>query len=169
MGVRVGVWANGGRGGDVVVEAACFVESDEEGCFVPLRARTHRLVYILDQRLAIRNQTRRVHGRSPHTAATSREDGELGQAAGGGVGVEVGEGFDEVGVVGGVSPVEPEGVGHGGFDVVGPGVVCFGELLEDGALVHDAVCEGVVAVAGGGAGVQGDAVRVGGLGGCVSR
>lgn len=109
-------------------------------------------------------------------AALGVEVGELGEGASSGVLVELLQGLDvgEVGtglvgpvVEGGIRKEALGGVGHDGTGgrvlVVGPGDARLGQLLEDGALGHGELEEGLIvgAVASGGAGGDIGTVGVG--------
>lgn len=125
----------------MVVESTGFVECDDEEGSVPLWTGAKGFVDIFDYCLTIGDEARGVHGGGPNAAAGWVQKGEIRKLSGGCVGVELRQRLDEVGVVGGIRPVEPEGVCHGCVgDVVLPRVAGFGELLEDGPLVHGA-CE----------------------------
>lgn len=132
----------------MIVETARLVKSDEEGGLLPLGAGAKGLVGVFDQGHAIGDEALGVHGVCADAAAGGADDGEFGEGAGFAVRFEVGEGHDEVVVAGGVGPGEPEGVLFVAVvGVVLPGVVGFGEGLEDGALGHGAFVEVVGAFA----------------------
>lgn len=78
-----------------------------------------------------------MHGVGAGATAGWVEEAELGEGAGCGVGVEVLHWDGELIVAASEGPVEEPQVDHAGVSVcvvVLPGVICFGELLEDSAL-----------------------------------
>ncbi len=118
---------------DVVTETTVFVKSEDEEGFFPLRGGTQGLVDFLDKGLALGDGRGWVEGLIG--AAFGIDVCKLGQFAGSGVGVELGEGLDVLSRgAGGNGPLIEKGVGlkAGGVGVVYPRNAFFGELLEDG-------------------------------------
>ena len=168
LGVGQVVRASGQGGRNVVVEATALVEGEDEEGLLPLGAGTERLVDLLDEGLAIGNQTAVMHGGGTNTAAGGVQVRELGQSAVGGIDVELLHGDNLVLVAAGLGPGEPLGLRTGatsGVPVVDPGVVGLTQLLEDGALGEGVGTEsGIVgAVASGGTSNNSESVRAGRL------
>jgi hypothetical protein len=154
--------------GNVVVETTALIESQDEESLLPLGAGTKRLVDLLDEGLAVGDQTAVMHGGGANAAAGGVQIGELGQNSVGGIGVELIHGDNLLLVTGGLGPGKPVGLGTGatsGVPVVKPGVVGLAQLLEDGALGEGIGTEGgiVLTVASGSTSNYSKAVRVGRL------
>lgn len=168
LGVGQVVRASGQGGRNVVVETTALVEGEDEESLLPLGAGTERFVDLLDESLAIGNQTAVVHGGGTNTAAGGVQVRKLGQSAVGGIGVELLHGNNLILVAGGLGPGEPLGLRTGttsGVPVVEPGVIGLTQLLEDGPLGEGIGTEsGIVGtVASGGTSNNSESVRAGRL------
>ena len=110
----------------MVVETTGLIEGQDEEGLVPLGAGAECVVDVLDKGLSIGDQASWVHGACALSAAGRVDEGEFGQGACCGIGVEVRQWLGLVGVVAGESPVKEESVDHvGACVVVLPGVVGF--------------------------------------------
>lgn len=133
--------------GHMVVEATGLVEAQDEEGLVPLGPGAQSVVDVLDQLLAVGDQTTGVHRVGADTAARGVDVAEFRQGTGCGIRVELFQGLDLVGVVGGVSPVVELGIGASATSrvpVVDPGVAGLGQLLEDGTLGEGVVVKGLI-------------------------
>lgn len=124
----------------MISETAVLVEGDDEEGFVPLRGFAEGLVDSSHEVLAHVDRGGGVHR---HVVAAFWVDpAELRQGAGLRVGVELVNGLDVLGGVLG-DPVVEHGIRRetagsdvGGVFVVDPRDALFGQLLEDGVLLH---------------------------------
>lgn len=147
------------------METSGLVESEDEEGVVPLRTSTERFVDLLEESLAIGDQTAVVHGSSTNTAAGWVQVREGWESAIGSVTVELSHGNNFVGVVGLLGPAEPVSLGAsatGSIPVVEPTDVLLAQSLEDGVLSEGIGAKsGIIGtVAGRGAGDKGGTVGV---------
>lgn len=149
LNVGLVIRADGKRGLDVVVEAACFVEGEEEKGLVPLRACPDRVVDLLDQDLAEGDVAGRVHGVCVEVAAGGVDVGELREEAQVGVLVEVLNG-DNAALCVLSGPIEEERVWEEvavGAVIVLPGDAVLAGDLEDARYLDAGDVEAVVVFA----------------------
>ena len=85
---------HGQRRGDMIVKATGLVEADDQQGLVPLGTVPDRIVHILEQFLARRNEARGVHRVSSHAAAGRVDEGEFRHVSPGGVLIELVHRFD---------------------------------------------------------------------------
>lgn len=109
-GVSEVIRARGKRRRHVVVEASGLVKGDNEEGVLPLRAVADGVVHLLEEDLAVRDETGGVHGVCANTTARGVDVGELREAAEVGVLVELFEGLH---VLLGVAAGDGRGEVHG--------------------------------------------------------
>lgn len=168
LGVGQVIGTSSQRRGNMVMEATALVKGQDEESLLPLGAGTERLIDLLDEGLAVGDQTAVVHGGGANAAAGGVQVGELGQRAAGSIGIELVHGDNLVLVAGGLGPGKPVGLGAStasGVPVVEPSVVGLAQLLEDGALGERIGTKGIIVatVATGGTSNDSKAVGVGRL------
>lgn len=129
------------------METTSLVKAEDEEGLIPLGTGAQSVVDVLDQLLAVGDQTAGVHRVGADTAARGVNVAEFRQGTSGGIRVERLQGLDLVGVVGGVGPVVELSIGTRATSrvpVVDPGVAGLSQLLEDGTLRKGVIVKGLV-------------------------